>query len=85
MNVMDHKSCQEKLQKTKLGRFFILNKLFLCAGGEVDIDMCTVNSIVSSLRFLAAIAALNDNIGWSECKEFQQNTMHRKNFIEFNT
>ena len=55
MNVIDHKSCQEKLRKTKLGRFFILNKLFICAGGEVDIDMCTVSSIVSSLRFLAAM------------------------------
>ena len=42
MNVIEQNSCQEKLRKTKLGQFFVLDKSFICAGGEVDIDMCTV-------------------------------------------
>lgn len=41
LDVLEHKDCEEKLRKTKLGRFFILNETFLCAGGEADIDMCT--------------------------------------------
>ena len=42
LDVLEHKDCEEKLRKTKLGRFFILNETFLCAGGEADIDLCTV-------------------------------------------
>jgi kallikrein len=42
MKVVEWNNCQEKLRETKLGQFFVLDKSFLCAGGEVDIDMCTV-------------------------------------------
>ena len=43
MNVVEPDTCQELLRKTKLGRFFQLDRdSFLCAGGEVDVDMCTV-------------------------------------------
>jgi len=41
MKVIEQKNCQEKLRKTKLGDFFVLDESFICAGGEVDIDMCT--------------------------------------------
>ena len=45
MNVVEPDTCQELLRKTKLGRFFQLDRdSFLCAGGEVDVDMCTVGS-----------------------------------------
>ena len=42
MDVIEHKECQKKLRQTKLGRFFELHKSFLCAGGQKDVDMCTV-------------------------------------------
>ena len=43
MNVVEPDTCQELLRKTKLGRFFQLDReSFMCAGGEVDVDMCTV-------------------------------------------
>ena len=43
MNVVEPATCQDLLRKTKLGRFFQLDQeSFLCAGGEVDVDMCTV-------------------------------------------
>ena len=43
MNVVEPATCQDLLRKTKLGRFFQLDRdSFLCAGGEVDVDMCTV-------------------------------------------
>eukprot|EP00092_Neocalanus_flemingeri_P040748 GFUD01044363.1.p1 GENE.GFUD01044363.1~~GFUD01044363.1.p1 ORF type:complete len:441 (+),score=109.06 GFUD01044363.1:120-1325(+) len=41
MNVIEHNSCQEKLRKTKLGQFFILDNSFICAGGQADVDVCT--------------------------------------------
>jgi len=41
MNILEHNSCQEKLRKTKLGSFFILDQSFTCAGGQTDKDMCT--------------------------------------------
>ncbi|XP_071520813.1 inactive CLIP domain-containing serine protease A3-like isoform X2 [Panulirus ornatus] len=36
-----HGSCQEHLRKTRLGYEFILDKSFLCAGGEEGKDACT--------------------------------------------
>ena len=41
MEVVGKESCQQKLRQTKLGRFFSLHSSFLCAGGTVDVDMCT--------------------------------------------
>ena len=41
MEVVGQESCQQKLRQTKLGRFFSLHSSFLCAGGTVDVDMCT--------------------------------------------
>ncbi|XP_045457117.1 phenoloxidase-activating factor 2-like [Melitaea cinxia] len=32
--------CQEKLQKSRLGRFFRLHKSLTCAGGQPDVDTC---------------------------------------------
>ena len=43
MKVVDHGECQSLLRKTKLGRFFTLDReAFMCAGGQKDVDMCTV-------------------------------------------
>ena len=47
MKVIEQKNCQEKLRKTKLGEFFVLDESFICAGGEVDIDMCTVRNFAT--------------------------------------
>ncbi|RZC40602.1 Trypsin domain containing protein [Asbolus verrucosus] len=33
--------CQEKLRKTRLGKYFKLHKSFVCAGGDEGIDTCT--------------------------------------------
>lgn len=38
--LVEHNECQEKLQRTRLGQFFILDRSFLCAGGEKGIDTC---------------------------------------------
>lgn len=44
IDVIDPDTCQEALRKTRLGRFFVLDKeSFICAGGESDKDMCTVS------------------------------------------
>lgn len=33
--------CQDVLRKSRLGKYFILNPSFMCAGGELGIDTCT--------------------------------------------
>lgn len=38
--IIDHKKCQSLLRKTRLGRYFLLNKTFLCAGGIKGVDTC---------------------------------------------
>ena len=38
--VVPHGSCQAALRKTRLGRRFILDKSFLCAGGIKGKDTC---------------------------------------------
>ncbi|KAK8385685.1 hypothetical protein O3P69_016457 [Scylla paramamosain] len=39
--VVPSDQCQELLRKTRLGKFFILDKSFVCAGGEAGQDACT--------------------------------------------
>lgn len=39
------KKCEEALQTTRLGKFFKLDKSFICAGGERGKDACTVIKI----------------------------------------
>ena len=44
IDVIDPDTCQDALRKTRLGKFFELDKeSFICAGGESDKDMCTVS------------------------------------------
>nr|XP_045600882.1 uncharacterized protein LOC123759697 isoform X1 [Procambarus clarkii] len=38
--VVDRNDCQNLLRKTRLGKFFILDKSFMCAGGEENKDAC---------------------------------------------
>jgi len=38
--VVDHRQCQSRLQKTRLGTFFKLDESFICAGGESGADAC---------------------------------------------
>jgi len=41
MNMVDHGTCENILQNTRLGQFFKLDDSFTCAGGEKDEDACT--------------------------------------------
>ena len=41
LNMVDHKTCENKLQGTRLGEKFKLDNSFNCAGGEAGIDVCT--------------------------------------------
>ena len=41
LNMVDHKTCEDKLQSTRLGGKFQLDSSFNCAGGEAGIDVCT--------------------------------------------
>lgn len=38
--LVNHGRCQTLLRKTRLGKYFILNESFLCAGGEEGKDAC---------------------------------------------
>lgn len=39
--IVEHESCQAKLRTTKLGKYFILDPSFICAGGMPGVDVCT--------------------------------------------
>ena len=41
MGMIEHDSCEKKLQKTRLKSHFSLDESFNCAGGEEGIDVCT--------------------------------------------
>ena len=41
MYIVDSQTCEEKLQGTRLGPEFTLDKSFNCAGGEGGVDTCT--------------------------------------------
>jgi secreted trypsin-like serine protease len=37
---VQHADCQNKMRRTRLGRRFVLDSSFMCAGGEEGIDTC---------------------------------------------
>ena len=39
--VIDRQKCTEMFRKTRLGKYYILNESFICAGGETGVDSCT--------------------------------------------
>lgn len=41
--VVTHDTCQSILRTTRLGKYFVLDESFICAGGEVGKDTCKVN------------------------------------------
>ena len=43
MDMVDHKTCENKLQGTRLGEKFQLDESFNCAIGKYGIDTCTGN------------------------------------------
>ena len=51
LNMVDHKTCEDKLQSTRLGAKFELDKSFNCAGGVAGIDVCTGNVNLSKSPF----------------------------------
>lgn len=44
--IINQDNCQTTLRNTRLGQFFVLDKSFLCAGGEAGKDACTVRKYV---------------------------------------
>lgn len=45
LSVLNDQECEEKLQASKIGKNFILNKdSFICAGGEKGKGACTVST-----------------------------------------
>ncbi|KAL0121999.1 hypothetical protein PUN28_007058 [Cardiocondyla obscurior] len=38
--VVNHNSCQDILRTTRLGHYFVLDRTFICAGGELGKDTC---------------------------------------------
>lgn len=69
--LVDNYACQEKLRKTRLGKYFVLDKSFVCAGGEEGKDACTgdgggplvCKDSVSGLYFLKGITAWGISCG----------------------
>ncbi|XP_037803658.1 hepatocyte growth factor activator-like isoform X3 [Penaeus monodon] len=69
--LVDNYACQEKLRKTRLGKYFILDKSFVCAGGEEGKDACTgdgggplvCKDATSGLYFLKGITAWGISCG----------------------
>ena len=51
LNMVDHKTCEDKLQSTRLGAKFQLDESFNCAGGVAGIDVCTGNVNLSKSPF----------------------------------
>lgn len=39
--IVQRDECQKRLRETRLGHYFILDKSFVCAGGERGKDTCT--------------------------------------------
>ncbi|KAL9704501.1 hypothetical protein quinque_008019 [Culex quinquefasciatus] len=39
--VVPHDKCQGAFRSTRLGPFFVLDKSYMCAGGEENVDVCT--------------------------------------------
>lgn len=72
---VSHDRCQALLRKTALGRFFVLDKSFLCAGGESGKDacggdgggplMCSTSS-EDNRYFQAGIVALGVGCGYQD-------------------
>lgn len=40
--VVPHNTCQNTLRTTRLGKYFVLDRSFICAGGESGKDTCKV-------------------------------------------
>lgn len=40
LNVVERNKCQDILRKTKVGKRFVLDPSFICAGGEAGMDTC---------------------------------------------
>ena len=48
MDMVDHKTCENKLQGTILGEKFQLDKSFNCAIGKYGIDTCTGSKVIGT-------------------------------------
>jgi Trypsin len=47
LKIIDRDKCQSALRMTKLGKNFVLDPNFMCAGGETGKDACTGDGGVS--------------------------------------
>lgn len=44
--IVQHNTCQDIMRTTRLGKFFVLDRSFICAGGEQGKDTCKVNYLL---------------------------------------
>ncbi|XP_043470020.1 phenoloxidase-activating factor 2-like [Leptopilina heterotoma] len=87
--LVDAKTCESKLQKTRLGADFRLNdKSFLCAGGEKGKDSCTGDGggalvcLMNSERFvIAGLTAWGVGCGQSDVPGVYVNVLNYRNWI----
>ena len=61
------KDCQDRLRSTRLGPLFKLNLSFMCAGGEMGIDMCAGKLFISetNLPFTIFLQQGTVDLHWS--------------------
>jgi plasma kallikrein len=50
LQLIDHDKCQAALKLTRLGKNFVLDQSFMCAGGESGKDACTGDGGVSQMK-----------------------------------
>jgi len=49
--IVQHNTCQDVMRTTRLGKYFLLDKSFICAGGEAGKDTCKVYLKYVSQKF----------------------------------
>lgn len=40
LSVVERTQCQDAVRKTRVGKLFVLDQSFICAGGEAGMDTC---------------------------------------------
>lgn len=64
--VVPHDSCQNVLRQSRLGKYFLLDRSFICAGGEAGRDTCKVKlEIIPEYIILYSKILLQRNLSLS--------------------
>ncbi|XP_068211103.1 phenoloxidase-activating factor 2-like [Palaemon carinicauda] len=81
---VEHKYCQDLLRQTRLGKYFQLDKSFMCAGGEENQDACTgdgggplvCEDLQTGTYFLRGITAWGINCGQKDVPGVYVDVVH---------